>query len=254
MGLVRFWSERWRQMQRQQQFLQLCAANDLTLDVDQNIDDLETLKEIFIDRMYADYFPFYQKATVLDIGAHKGYFSLFCVKHLDQAARIVAIEPYAPHVETLRQNLVLNGAPHISVLPLGVSDHSGQAHLYLGRSDNHSLFAQHSALLKRPKATDTVTVSVRSLKDLLAELQLDRVDFLKMDCEGAEYGALLAADRETLEKIQTISLEFHDLKDLRYTGLTLVNHLKTQGFHIAKFAHGATTINNNYGYLVATRA
>ena len=254
MGLVRLVYNAWQQVQRRADFERLCLANDIALELSENIADLTILKEIFEARVYADYFPFYQKATVLDIGAHKGYFSLFALKNLDPQSRIIAVEPYASHVEILKKNLILNDGVQVQVLAAGLSDRSGQAQLHIAQSENHSLFPKHSSLLKRQRPFESVTVQVYALKDLLAELQLERVDFLKMDCEGAEYPALLAADAETLSKIGAISLEFHDLKDARYTGLELAKFLSGHGFTIAKLQHAATTINNNFGYLMALRS
>ncbi|MBK7009683.1 MAG: hypothetical protein IPH36_14180 [Saprospiraceae bacterium] len=48
--------------------------NGIKLDAESNLESLFTLEEVFVQRSYADYFPFYKKATIVDIGAHKGYF------------------------------------------------------------------------------------------------------------------------------------------------------------------------------------
>ncbi len=73
-----------------------------------------------------------------------------------------------------------------------------------------------------------------------------------MDCEGAEYSILENTDKTTLEKINTISMEFHDLKSEKYNGDFLVNILKDQ-FSIVKFKYGKTTMGFNYGKIIATR-
>ena len=253
MGLIQFIVARRHASCQQQVFQRICQANQLRLERVGNLPDLATLQEVFEERAYADYFPFYQAATVVDIGAHKGYFSLFALKNLAANARIVAVEPYAANREQLQQNLEANGGGHVQCVALGLGPSTGEGTLYLGRSENHSLFQQHSRLLQGPDGGGTAAVSLRTLKDFLAEQHLAQVDFCKFDCEGAEYPAILGADRETLQKIRTISMEFHDLRDPRYTALSLAGHLQANGFRIVKLQHGASLINNNYGKLIACR-
>ena len=71
-----------RLMSRYRRFKMILGENQLILPTSGNFDNLETLDMIFTQREYAAYFPFYQKANILDIGAHRGYFSIFAAKML----------------------------------------------------------------------------------------------------------------------------------------------------------------------------
>jgi hypothetical protein len=53
-------------------------------------------------------------------------------------------------------------------------------------------------------------VPTTTLDAIVAELQLEHCDFLKIDCEGAEYEILLNARPATLRKMRHICLEYHD--------------------------------------------
>jgi hypothetical protein len=81
------------------------------------------------------------------------------------------------------------------------------------------------------------------LKGILDRYELDWIDFLKMDCEGAEYPILFNAEKSTLDRIGTISLEFHDMKNPQFTGLQLVRLLINAGFQIGRFKYGPTSMN-----------
>ena len=126
-----------------------------------------------------------------------------------------------------------------------VADKTGELDLYLGRTENHTIFETTGAAVQSVKAL--------TLAFLLNQYKLQQVDFLKLDCEGAEYPILLNTPASVFDRIKTISLEFHDQKDQRYTGLALCKHLQRNGFEIMKFTHGKTHQNKNYGWIVATK-
>ena len=94
---------------------------------------------------------------------------------------------------------------------------------------------------------------MQTLRDVLDAHALDRVAFLKLDCEGAEYPVLFGADVQTLERVQTLSMEFHDTGEARWTGLSLTRLLRRHGFRIAHFHHAPSGLNRNYGRIIATR-
>ncbi len=82
-------------------------------------------------------------------------------------------------------------------------------------------------------------VVVVSLARLLADAGLERVDLLKLDCEGAEFAALLGAVGETLARVGAIVGEYHLAAG---RGLdALVGHLEAAGFQVSTAATSATT-------------
>ena len=50
-----------------------------------------------------------------------------------------------------------------------------------------------------------------------------KIDFLKIDCEGSEYDILYNLDSNLYAKIKVISLEFHDLNEQKKSGHSLAN-------------------------------
>lgn len=127
---------------------------------------------------------------VLDCGANIGMFTRTALKA--GARLVVAIEPAPDTLECLRRNLAADiRAGRVIVYPKGVWDHDDWLRLALDDSNSGS----NSLVLgaNRP----SVRVPLTTIDKLVTELKLERVDFIKMDIEGAEKNALSGA-RDTL--------------------------------------------------------
>jgi hypothetical protein len=75
-----------------------------------------------------------------------------------------------------------------------------------------------------------------SLKDIFAKNKIPRVDFLKMDCEGAEYEILFNCQENILRKIDKIVIECHNT-DKNKRLLSLKKFLEDNKFR-AKILYG----------------
>lgn len=225
----------------------ISQGTGLSLDYSENREGIDILAEIFIHRAYADYFPMQQSATVVDVGAHYGFFSFFAALNLNSDSKIHSIEASGENFKVLQKNLDRNNFSTIKAHQIGLSDKSGTRPFYGGPSFNHSFF---SSSQKNP-----VTISTLSLKDFMAQEKIEFIDFLKLDCEGAEFPILLHAGEAEMQKIKTISMEFHDLPEEGYSSLQLIEHLKKHGFEIVRYRHESdySLGNLNFGKIIATR-
>ena len=125
--------------------------------------------------------------VVIDCGANIG---MFTKTALDSGASlVVAVEPAPNTLECLRRNLAQEIAQkRVIVYPKGVWDHDDFLNL---ATDDQNVGSNSVVIdLKRPKS---VRVPLTTIDELVAELKLDRVDFIKMDIEGAEKPALKGA-------------------------------------------------------------
>ena len=131
---------------------------------------------------------------VLDCGASDGDFTR---QALDAgAAKVVAIEISPSSAECIRRNLAAEtAAGRAIVYPKGVWDKEDT--LTLNVDDTN--FAANSVVMHSDSSHPSVLVPLTTIDKLVAELNLPRVDFIKMDIEGAEVPALAGA-HETIAR------------------------------------------------------
>lgn len=129
--------------------------------------------------------------VVLDCGANVGVYARHAL--LLGAAKVVAVEPAPDSVECLRRNFVSEiAAGKLLVYPKGVWDTESVLDLHL----NADSWADSVAVNWGGKS---IKVPLTTIDSLVRELNLERVDFIKMDIEGAERQALKGA-RETVRR------------------------------------------------------
>lgn len=144
--------------------------------------------------------------VVLDCGGSSGVFTRRALQL--GASKVVTIELAPWALECLRRNLrdeIQSG--RVILYPKGVWDRNAELSLNVapGRATTAG-----SVALKEP-AGKVVTVPVTTIDQIVEELHLERVDFIKMDIEGAEPNALRGATR-TVSRFHprmAISLEHH---------------------------------------------
>jgi len=231
-------------------FSRICKLVGLNLNFSKNMDGIEVLKAIFEEREYADHFPFYKKVTVVDIGAHYGYFSIFAAKNTAPDSTIYSIEPSQQNFNTLKKNLSDCNIQNVIPFQMAIGGENGTLDLFTGRSINHSLIENYALLGKEKK---TQKVEVKTLENFIIENKIEHIDFLKMDCEGAEYAILFNTPHSVFDKVSVISMEFHDMKNEKFTADEILKILEDSGFEIVKFEYGRTGLDLNYGRIVGRR-
>lgn len=214
--------------------------------------DLSVIKEIYIKRRYSVCFPFNEIATIIDIGGHKGYFSIFAHRGCDKKSKIFCLEPIIENYAIAEKNFAFNACKNIQLFQLGIFETSQQGEIFFNdnQSSGHSLFNQKNRGEQTLKKRE---ISLISLEDFFIKYDIKHCDFLKMDCEGAEYSALFNASNEIFDRIDTISMEFHDIDEKDYSGLKLAEFLNKRGYYIVKFDYDSTKLDRNYGELIVTK-
>jgi FkbM family methyltransferase len=125
--------------------------------------------------------------VVLDAGSYVGDTALVFARDVGPAGHVYAFEFVAENVALLEANLATNPelAERISLVPQAVGRRSGETLHYVERGPA-------TALTREAGAATGQTETVR-IDDFVTGQGLDRVDFIKMDIEGAEPDALRGA-------------------------------------------------------------
>jgi FkbM family methyltransferase len=131
---------------------------------------------------------------VLDCGANIGVFTKRALEA--GAAKVVAIEPGPENIECLRRNFAKEiESGKVILYPKGVWDKDD--FLTLNVDPNNS--AADSFVIQREGAQAVQKIPLTTIDKMVAELNLDHVDFIKMDIEGSEPKAL-AGGKQTIAK------------------------------------------------------
>lgn len=180
--------------------------------------------------------------TIVDVGANMGAFSLFAAQRCPNA-RILAYEPASANYRSLKDNIERNGlSAQILAIQAAVVGKSGPVRLNLSESPLHSVDST---------GLSSVHEDVRGveLAQTLEENGLEHVDFLKLNCEGAEYEILRSVPQTVLDTIDVIRLEYHNLDTKERNGQALARLLTTRGWKVERF----TTYRRISGFIWARR-
>jgi len=205
------------------------AKNGVVVEVPRHM--LHTFKEIFMEECYMHglKYPLPVNPIIIDIGANNGYFSLFVASRFPSAT-ILSFEPIPSNYKLLEHNLLLNKEFNILSSRKAVSGESGEVAMTYDDRDIVSTTATIMNDGLEQKQGSTIKVQCTTLSDIMDNGKFDRCDFLKMDCEGAEYDIIYKCPRESLLRIKQMAIEVHGGPQPENTSEFLKNYLGNQGF------------------------
>jgi FkbM family methyltransferase len=185
--------------------------------------DLWVMKEACLDQQYQKFStPIQDGWTILDIGAGIGDFSI-SVARAHPHSTVYAFEPFPESFALLKRNLELNQVTNVRESSYAISAENGVIELQAVSAEavQQSTAAQTAA--------SAIQVPSITLDKFVDDANLARIDYFKMDCEGAEYGILFNATSATLNKISHLCMEYHD-GVTEYSHADLARFLEQNGF------------------------
>lgn len=207
--------------------------------------DKSVLSEIFKYREYkaAENIIKSAKLPILDIGAHAGFFTLYC-RALNAVVPIIAVEPEKNNLQQLQKHLKLNNIIGVKIAKEALGGETGERELIVSSdSHNHKLGpVADKTFLKTVKL-----VNARSFKDFLKTYKIAQVSLIKMDIEGGEYEALFGMEEKNFGAINSIILEYHDGDGRTYQELE--RRLRQNGFGVQRFP---SKFDKSLGFIWAT--
>ena len=124
-----------------------------------------------------------KEMVVVDIGANIGYYTLKLAKLVGEKGKVYAFEPAPDNFSLLIKNIKVNNYENVFVVPKAVSNKTGKINLYLcvEHTGDHRIFDSHDG-------RKSIEIETVALDDFFSNNE--RIDFIKMDIQGAEYLAL----------------------------------------------------------------
>jgi len=171
----------------------------------------------------------------IDCGAHIGYHSIIAARMVGIKGKVFAFEPFDESYKLLKRNIALNRLQGI-IVPIKKAVWSSKTTLKL------IVPPQSSVSVKECKSFDTegltrsnvkfIEVEAVSLDDFISQQKVSRVDWIKLDIEGAEREAFIGARYliRNNEKIRIIcEFNYNNLKKLSIKPLEFFEPLLSEG-------------------------
>lgn len=164
--------------------------------------------------------------TIMDVGAGTGWETLFFSRSVGESGRVISIEAHPRTFGCLSKMCEKNRLENVTLIQAAVVDQERE--IQFSDSDDHEANCI-------TRADSGVLVAGMTLDNIFRSLGLSRVDFLKMNIEGAE-GLALSGMREVAQKTKNVCISCHDFladaggpNELR-TKADVISFLEQNGF------------------------
>lgn len=161
--------------------------------------------------------------VVVDVGANIGYYTLLMA---ERARLVYAFEPDLTNFEILIKNIKLNGMTNVTAYNFAVGPNHGTVPLNLCTFNS----GMHRIYQSEWCKGDVVHVSMVPLNNIVKH-----VDFIKMDIEGSEFGALQGAEDLIKNSRPIMLMEFHPpgIEEYGVNPVKQFNYIRNLGYRIS---------------------
>lgn len=180
-------------------------------------------------RFYDDDFKVGESDTVIDIGGYIGSFAV-PASRLARKGKVYSFEPSPDNFAQLEKNLALNQVQNVEAFNVAVASTDRKIRLFLDNMNpaSNNIYMTGGTEVER----DAV-----SLPTFFRRHGIERCEFFKIDCEGAEYEILMGLDPSMLRRIGRIACELHEpiyygITNPAHTPRALVRFLEDHGFTV----------------------
>jgi|694.fasta_scaffold22230_9 FkbM family methyltransferase len=197
-----------------------------------------------------------------DVGANGGLYTIIAAKLVGENGHVYSFEPGERELKLLHHNIAINNLTNVTVIESAVSNIKGKTNFAI------SVDGAMNSLLKTnhplQKIQEWQKIEVTTLDDVVDELSVKKVNFLKIDVEGAEKQVLDGA-KILLESQKEIVILFEasdsTALNFGYSVRDILSEIISSGFFIYQFNELGNLINisenelgiirKNYNYIAS---
>ena len=191
---------------------------------------------------YERYYKLKAGDVVVDAGAGPcGVFTVFAAKGVGERGLVIAIEPERNNLENLKENIKINNLENVIVVSKGLWDKKVKKKLGL---------KEYSLVWDSKKGAVEIEVDV--LDNILVDLGISKVNFIKMDIEGAEIQALNGMERTLKNNDVNLAIAAYHVVDGTPTYEIIVPKLEKEEF-IVRENDGFVYAAKSHARLTQTR-
>jgi FkbM family methyltransferase len=173
----------------------------------------------------------YYLLTIIDAGANQGIFSLSFKSQITNEGLIICIEPFNYAIKKLKKNFKLNNFSNYLIYKKTLSNHNKKSKIYYSNHITDASIINHK--FKKSKITDSITID-----KIVASNYLKKLNFIKLDIEGAELLAIKGGIKSIKKFKPLIYLEINNSKSFNL----IKNLMKKIGYRTYIFDKKGTLI------------
>jgi FkbM family methyltransferase len=160
----------------------------------------------------------------VDVGAYIGLYTVYACKRV---RKVLAVEPNPMALMYLKTNVTLNNCHNTIVVPKAISNKKGLVELRIPKPAKRGHVPGKASIVWSFEKALRINVEADTLDNIIDEVGLDTVDFIKIDVEGAE-GLVVRGAEKTLKKAKALLIEIWP------ENAWVINHLQAFGYKLIK--------------------
>ncbi len=177
----------------------------------------------------------------LDIGANIGYYTLLLSK-LARNGKIYSFEPNSTNFQLLNLNVYINDFQNVITNQIALSNENNYQNFKITKDSAFASFKN----TERSEVINTVKVKTKKFDDYVREKGIEKIDFIKIDVEGAEKLVLDGAQNvlDSLRpKIILAELCEDNLRPFNANKESIINFLKNLNYSPFNLSNNKLTLN-----------
>jgi FkbM family methyltransferase len=148
--------------------------------------------------------------TVYDVGANVGFFSVIAARLVGASGQVVCYEPLEINASLIEHNAALNNFANISVRRAALGRENGTARFLTSAVPSWGRLASAGATGQH---IGEIIVPIECLDSVVSSDCASKLDFLKIDVEGAEADVLAGAKTVLINAKPLLLIELHGTND-----------------------------------------
>lgn len=196
-------------------------------------------EEIDILPLYLKHHNIMEDNIIFDLGSFEGIFSVYASLKAKKG-KVFSFEPDLRNFGHLTQNLTLNNLNNIFPIPFAIGGSNGKKFLQKRVNENAS-FLSHLSLHHSKEDLDIQETFSLTLDDFSDFIGLEKIDFIKMDVEGAEL-EILEGCKKIIEKFHPdFAIASYHILNGKQTRPSVEKFLSDRGYNVETGGFHQTT-------------
>lgn len=188
---------------------------------------------------YMDFIVKDEIKTVLDAGFCNGIHSLAFRKQLKNMKNLYALEPMYEKFKNDSYDFYIQKENFVTIIPMGLWNKCGEIEFWENTSQKSASRVKGTKDASEIKTNEKATIiKTTTIDEIKKDYNIEKIDFIKMDIEGAEQPALTGGEKSIIKDRPQMAISiYHSLNDFVSIPLYLNKILENYKFHIGHYSY-----------------